>query len=66
MKQHQCHTIIFNPKSHYFLKEGQQMPSFEQDHQYLLKLWNIFEPTSQYSLDYTFPTIDNEITNYKW
>ena len=41
------------------------MPSFEQDHQYLLELSNIFEPTSQYSLDYTFSSIDNEITNYE-
>jgi len=39
------------------------MPSFEQDHQYLLQLSNIFEPTSQYSLDYTFSSIDNEITS---
>ena len=41
------------------------MPSFEQDHQYLLELSNIFEPTSQYALDYTFSSIDNEITDHK-
>jgi len=41
------------------------MPSFEQDHQYLLELSNIFKPTSQYSLDYTFSAIDEEIANYK-
>jgi len=30
------------------------MPSFEHDHFYLLELSYILEPTSQYSLDYTF------------
>ena len=41
------------------------MPSFEQDHQHLLELSNIFEPTSQYALEYTFSSIDNEVTNYE-
>jgi len=41
------------------------MPSFEQDHQYLSVLSNIFEPTSQYSLNYTFGVIDSEIANYQ-
>jgi len=41
------------------------MPSFEQDHYYLLELSNILEPKSQYSFDYTFSSIDNEITNYE-
>jgi len=41
------------------------MPSFQQDHYYLLELSNIFEPTSQYSLDYTFSAIDEEIAKYK-
>jgi len=39
------------------------MPSFEHNHFYLLELALIFEPTSQYSLDYTFSSIDNEITS---
>jgi len=43
------------------------MPSFEHDHLYLLELSHIFEPTSQYSLDYTFSSIDSEISGYeKW
>ena len=41
------------------------MPSFEQDHHYLLEVSNIFEPTSQYSLVYAFASIDSEITNYE-
>jgi len=41
----------------------QRMPSFEQDHEYLLELSNVFEPTSQYSLDHTFSAIDEEIAN---
>jgi len=41
------------------------MPSFEQDHYYLLELSNMLEPTSQYSLDYTFSSIDNEIATYE-
>jgi len=41
------------------------MPSFERDHEYLLELSNVFEPTSQYSLDYTFSAIDEEIANYE-
>jgi len=43
------------------------MPSFEHDHFYLLELSHIFKPTSQYSLDYTFSSIDSEISGYeKW
>jgi len=43
------------------------MPSFEHDHFYLLELSHIFEPTPQYSLDYTFSSIDSEISSYeKW
>jgi len=38
------------------------MPSFEEDHKYLLELLSIFELTSQYSLDYTFASIDSEIS----
>ena len=41
------------------------MPAFEQDHQYLLELSNIFEPMIQYSFDHSFCAIDSEITNYK-
>ena len=48
-----------------FSKGNQYIPSFEQDHEYLLELSNVFEPTSQYSLDYTFSTIDEEIANYE-
>jgi len=38
------------------------MPSFEEDHKYLLELLSICELTSQYSLDYTFASIDSEIS----
>jgi len=41
------------------------MPSFEQDHEYLLELSKVFEPTSQYSLDYTFASIDDEVSIYE-
>ena len=41
------------------------MPSFEHNNFYLLGLSHIFEPTSQYSLDYTFSSIDNEISSYE-
>jgi len=40
------------------------MPSFEQDHEYLLELSGIFEPTCQYSFDYTIISIDCEISEY--
>jgi len=40
------------------------MPSFEHDHFYLLEHSHIFEPTSQYSLVYTFSSSDNEIASY--
>jgi len=42
------------------------MPSFEQDHEYLLEISDIFEPKRQYSLDYTFSSIDNEIEQDEW
>jgi len=41
------------------------MPSFEHAHFYLLELAHIFEPTSQYALDYTFSSIDSEISSYE-
>jgi len=41
------------------------MPSFEQDHHYLLELSTIFEPTTQYLLDYTFSSIDDEIAKHE-
>ena len=41
------------------------MPSFEHDHFYLTELSHILEPTSQYSLDYTFSSIDSEISSYE-
>jgi len=42
------------------------MPSFEQDHQYLLEFANILEPTSQYSFDLTFLTIDSILDLSDW
>jgi len=35
------------------------MPSFEQDHQYLLEFANVFEPMSQYLFDLIFLTINS-------
>jgi len=50
-------------KSPYFPEEeDQHMPSFEQDHEYLLEYSHIFEPKKQYSFDYTFTSIDDEIS----
>jgi len=37
------------------------MPSFEQDHFFLLDLATILEPQSSYHFDYTFSSIDEEI-----
>jgi len=37
------------------------MPSFEQDHFFLLDLATILEPQSSYQFDYTFGSIDEEI-----
>jgi len=43
------------------------MPSYEQNHENLLQLSSVFEPTSEYSLDYSFVSIDSETSNYeKW
>jgi len=42
------------------------MPSFEQDHQYLLEFSNIFEPTSQYLFDHTFSTINSILDLNEW
>jgi len=42
------------------------MPSFEQDHQYLLELSNVFEPTSQYSYDYTSSIFDSILDSSEW
>jgi len=64
----QCHTIILDPKSPYFLEEeNQHIPLFEYDHFYLLELSNIFEPKMQYSesLDFTFSSIDNKLSSYE-
>jgi len=38
---------------------------FEQHHQYLLELSEIFEPTTQYLFDYSFSAIDSKITDYR-
>jgi len=38
-----------------------------EDHLYLRELSNLVEPKSQYSLVYTFQSIDSELANYeKW
>jgi len=38
-----------------------------KDHLYLPELSNLVEPKSQYSFDYTFQSIDSELTNNaKW
>jgi len=45
------------------------MPTFEDDHFFLLDLATILEPQSSYSLDYTFGSINEEISflnNDKW
>jgi len=43
------------------------MPSFEQEHFFLLDLATILEPQSSYQFDYTFSSIDSEISSYeKW
>jgi len=36
------------------------MPSFEQDHFFLLELSHILEPKEQYSFDFTFDSIDQQ------
>ena len=41
------------------------MPYFKQDHEYLLEYSHIFEPKKQYSFDYTFALIDDEISKYE-
>jgi len=40
------------------------MPSFEHDHFYLLELSTIFERQTTYHLDYTFTSIDEELSKY--
>jgi len=45
------------------------MPTFEDDHFFLLDLATILKPQSSYSLDYTFGSINEEISflnNDKW
>jgi len=37
------------------------MPSFEQDHFFLLELAHILEPKEQYSFDFTFDSIDQNL-----
>jgi len=39
--------------------------TYFEDHLYLLKLSTFLEPKSQYSFDYTFQSIDNEISKYE-
>jgi len=41
------------------------MPSFEQDHHFLLELSNVLEPKEKYTLDHIFYAIDKEIANYE-
>jgi len=44
--------------------EGFDATYFE-DHLYLLELSTYLEPKSQYALDYTFQSIDEEIATYE-
>jgi len=39
--------------------------TYFEDHLYLLELSTYLEPKSQYSLDYTFQSIDDEISKYE-
>jgi len=39
--------------------------TYFEDHLYLLKLSTYLEPKSQYSFDYTFQSIDNEVANFE-
>jgi len=39
--------------------------TYFEDHLYLLELSTYLEPKSQYSLDYTFQSIDSELANYE-
>jgi len=39
--------------------------TYFEDHLYLLELSTFLEPKTQYSFDYTFQSIDEEISNYK-
>jgi len=60
------HYNLGSKKSPYFPEEGDQhMPSFEQDHEYLLEYSHIFEPKKQYSFNSTFTLIDDEISMYE-
>jgi len=40
--------------------------TYFEDHLYLLELSTFLEPRSQYFLDYTFQSIDDEISKYEW
>jgi len=42
------------------------MPSFEQDHFFLLELATIFEPQSSYHVDYTYSSINSLIDQEFW
>jgi len=39
--------------------------TYFEDHLYLLELSTYLEPKSQYSFDYTFQSINNEIANFE-
>jgi len=39
--------------------------TYFEDHLYLLELSTYLEPKSQYALDYTFQSINEEIANYE-
>jgi len=41
------------------------MHSIKYDHFYLLKFSNIFEPQQSYTFDFTFASINEEISNNK-
>jgi len=49
-------------KSPYF----QLIPSFEQEHFFLLELAIIFEPQSSYHFDYTYSSIDSLLDQATW
>jgi len=42
------------------------MPSFEEDHFFLLELSTILEPQSSYHFDYTYFSIDSLLDEEPW
>ena len=58
------------PVSHYNLRSKNhptyRIPSFAQDHYFLLELSNILKPTQQYSFDFTFSSLDEIASLELW